>query len=125
MNNNYLGNGIGALKALLGTYVVILAVITGHAVSTNKVNIENNNNIESDIDESNFTYTIVNCNNNSYIVSTSSYNNLEANKDKSVVVLADIDGNNIVVERNQINKIGEFQTYDEAISYLNNTTIKR
>ena len=120
---DYLATGIGFLKTLLGTYIlVIAAVCCAGAMSESK---ETTSVVQEQTDDD---VKIISFNDKVFLLDGQSYNAI-VNSDQTSIVIMNEDGYKFKPTAANIKDfelIGSFNSYDEAFEYLkNNDTNKK
>ena len=113
---DYLSTGIGVLKTLLGTYILIIAAIA-YAGSKNADSPAETTAIESEVQEE---YTVLSYNDKLFAVERSSYESFK-NSGANETVLIDALGQEpeqTVINKDDILEIQVCNSYDEAVNCI-------
>ena len=112
-DRDYLSTGIGFLKTLLGTYVLIIVGICYAASRQNAPVAEEPVSIEA---EAHDNFTILSCNGKVFIMDTNSYNEFMNSKEETTVLVDTMEHETqgSVISKSDIQELGHCSSYEDA-----------
>lgn len=116
MRDDSLGTGIGVLKAMLGTYILIIVTIFGYQAKHDNVE-ENQIAIEAEAQED---YVVVSCNGKTLAIDAKSYDEY-MNSDASQTLVIDTQDQNatqVVINKEDLQELKRCTSYEEASEYI-------
>ena len=117
MRDQPAATGIGVLKTLLGTYIIIIAGIVYAAAHDGTKPLEDPVAIEQEATES---YTILSYNGKVFAVNSSDYETFRQSEKDEVVLVDALNQEPVqsVINKNDLEELTICSSYDEAVNYI-------
>ncbi len=116
MRDEPLSSGIGVLKFMFGTYVLILVTIFGFSAKQHKVE-EDPNAIEFEMQDD---FVVLSYNDKVFPVDSKSYDEFMDSDKQETLMIDTLDNNNtqVIINKDSLQELKRCSSYDEACEYI-------